>query len=89
MVTNAGIIIQQEQKKSLQDSLPQIDIVDTCSLYQFSVYPENGYDFVISTLPLENATKPVINIAHRSQRQRVACIEEFLFNQMGRKGGAN
>lgn len=86
MVSNAGIIIQQEQKKALQNSLPQIDIIDTCSLYQFSVYPENSYDFVISTLPLENAAKPVINIAHKNQRQRVTCIEEFLFNKMERGG---
>lgn len=85
MVSNAGIIIQQEQRSSLQNSLPQINIIDTCSLYQFSVYPENSYDFVISTIPLENAAKPVINIAHMNQRQRVACIEEFLFNRMDGK----
>ena len=85
MVSNAGVIIQQEQKRLLQNSLPQIDIIDTCSLYQFSVYPENNYDFVISTVPLENVTKPVINIAHKDQQQRVASIEEFLFNRMDSK----
>lgn len=89
MVSNAGVIIQQEQKRSLQNSLPQIDIIDTCSLYQFSVYPENNYDFVISTVPLENVTKPVINIAHKDQQQRVACIEEFLFNRMDSKEGSD
>ena len=89
MVSNAGVIIQQEQRRSLQNSLPQIEIIDTCSLYQFSVYPEKNYDFIISTIPLENATKPVINIAHKNQRQRVACIEEFLFTRMDGKGGSD
>lgn len=85
LVSTAGVIIQQNQRKHLQDSLPQIQIVDTCSPYQFSVYPDSNYDFIISMVSLKNATRPVANISHMTRAQRVQFIEEFLFERMDNK----
>lgn len=82
LVSTAGVIIQQNQRRHLQDSLPQIQIVDTCSPYQFSVYPDNNYDFIISMVPLKNTTRPVADISHMTKARRVQFIEEFLFEKM-------
>lgn len=86
LVSTAGVIIQQAQRRHLQDNLPQIEIVDTCSPYQFSVYPDGSYDFIISTVPLKNVEKPVANIAHMNKVKRVQFLEEFLFEKMGNTG---
>ena len=88
LVSNAGVIIQQSQRKLLQDSLPQIKIVDICSPYQFSVYPDSSYDFIISMAPLNGAAKPVADISHVAKAQRAQFIEEFLFEKLDNRGGA-
>ena len=82
LVSPAGVIIQQDQRKHLQDSIPQIEIIDTCSPYQFSVYPEASYDFIISMVPMKNAPKPVADVSRMTKLQRVQFIEEFLFDKM-------
>lgn len=82
LVTNSGIIIQQELRKFYQNVLHQVDIVDTCSSYQFSVYPDNSYDFIISSASIESTAKPMVCVAHMTRQQSVRYIEEFLFNQM-------
>lgn len=85
LVSPAGVIIQQDQRRHLQDSVPQIKIVDTCSPYQFSVYPEASYDFIISMVPIKNASKPVADVSRMTKGQRVQFIEEFLFDKMDGK----
>lgn len=85
LVSTAGVIIQQDQRRHLEDSLPQIKIVDTCSPYQFSVYPDNNYDFIISMVPLKNTTRPVANVSHMTKARRVQFIEEFLLEKMDGK----
>ena len=82
LVSPAGVIIQQDQRKHLQDSIPQMEIIDTCSPYQFSVYPEASYDFIISMVPMKNAPKPVADVSRMTKLQRVQFIEEFLFDKM-------
>ena len=86
LVSNAGVIIQQSQRKFLQECLPQIKIVDICSPYQFSVYPDSSYDFIISMTPLSGAVKPVADVSHMTKAQRVQMIEEFLFEKMDNRG---
>ena len=88
LVSSAGVIIQQSQRKFLQDCLPQIEIVDICSPYQFSVYPDSSYDFIISMTPLAGAAKPVADVSHMTKAQRVQFIEEFLFEKLDSRGGA-
>ncbi len=85
LVSPAGVIIQQDQRRHLQDSIPQIKIVDTCSPYQFSVYPEASYDFIISMVPIKNASKPVADVSRMTKGQQVQFIEEFLFDKMDGK----
>ena len=85
LVSPAGVIIQQDQRRHLQDSIPQIKIVDTCSPYPFSVYPEASYDFIISMVPIKNASKPVADVSRMTKGQRVQFIEEFLFDKMDGK----
>lgn len=85
LVTNTGIMIQREQREYLQEQLPQVKIIDTCTQYQFVVYPENAYDFIISTVSLENAQKPVASIAHMTRRQMVPYLEEFIFSKLDSK----
>ena len=85
-MSNAGVIIQQSQRKFLQECLPQIKIVDICSPYQFSVYPDSSYDFIISMTPLSGAVKPVADVSHMTKAQRVQMIEEFLFEKMDNRG---
>lgn len=94
LVTSAGVVRQQELREYLQTQLPQIKIVDICSPYQFSIYPEAAYDFIISAVPLENTKKAVANIAYLPERQMVSYLEEFLFTkvkgcaaQSGQPGG--
>lgn len=82
LVSNAGVIVQQKQRSWLQDGLPQIKIVDTCSTHQLPMYPGGSYDFIISMLPLEAGEKPIVSIAHMSREQSIGCIEEFLFTKM-------
>ena len=86
LVSTAGVIIQQNQRRHLQDCLPQIEIVDICSPYQFSVYPDSSYDFIISMVPLNNTEKPVVDVSHLTKTQRVQVIEEFLFEKLDNKG---
>lgn len=88
LVTNTGVIIQQELREYLQEQLPQIEIVDTCSHYQFSVYPDSACDFIISAVSLENAKKPVASIAHMTRKQIVQYLEEFIFTKMENKDDA-
>lgn len=85
LVTNTGVMIQQELREYLQEQLPQVKIIDTCSHYQFTVYPDNAYDFVISSGCLENVTKPVASIGHMTRRQMVQYLEEFIFTKMENK----
>ena len=59
--------------------------MDTCSPYQFSVYPEASYDFIISMVPIKNASKPVADVSRMTKGQRVQFIEEFLFDKMDGK----
>lgn len=87
-VTNAGVMIQQEQRAYLQEQLPQIIIVDTCSHYQLAIYPNNAYDFIISTVSLENASKPVASVAHMARKQMVEYLEEFIFTKLENKDDA-
>ncbi len=82
LISNAGILVQQEQRKWLQDCLPQIDIIDICTSYQFLVYPENTYDFIIATSNIEKAAKPVACIAHMDKAQSVRYVEEFIFTKL-------
>lgn len=85
LVSNAGVIIQQNQRRYLQERLPQIEIVDICSPYQFSVYPDSSYDFIISMAPLSSPAKPVADVSHMTKAQRVQFIEEFLFEKLDSK----
>lgn len=87
LVSNAGVIQQMDQRTSLQDSLPQIEIVDSCTPCQFSIYPSQAYDFIISTGTLNDAEKPVANISHMTRAQGVSYIEEFIFTKMNNKDG--
>ena len=84
-MSNAGVIIQQNQRRYLQERLPQIEIVDICSPYQFSVYPDSSYDFIISMAPLSSPAKPVADVSHMTKAQRVQFIEEFLFEKLDSK----
>nr|WP_326208801.1 hypothetical protein [uncultured Oscillibacter sp.] len=85
LVSNAGVIVQQNQRRHLQDCLPQIEIVDSCSPYQLSVYPDSSYDFIISMAPLSGAAKPMADVSHMTKSQRVQFIEEFLFEKLDNK----
>lgn len=87
-VTNTGVLIRQEQRAYLQEQLPQIIIVDTCSHYQLAVYPDNAYDFIISAVSLENASKPVASVAHMTRKQMVEYLEEFIFTKLENKDDA-
>lgn len=88
LVTNTGVMIQRELREYLQKQLPQIKIIDTCSNYQFSVYPDNACDFIISSVSLENTEKPVASIAHMTRIQMVQYLEEFIFTKMENKDDA-
>lgn len=86
LISNAGILVQQEQRKWLQDCLPQIEIMDICTTYQFLVYPENTYDFIIATSNMEKAAKPVACIAHMDKTQSIRYVEEFIFTKLENQG---
>lgn len=82
VVSNSGILSQLKLRKELQDNLPQLIIVDACSSQQLFLCQEDRYDFIITTVSLENVTKPIANIAHMTMEQSVQFIEEFVFTKL-------
>ena len=77
LVSGMGIIRLRKLCEYLGKKLPQIHIIDMCSPYQLPLYPENSYDFIITTVQLEKAEKPVADISHRTKAQMVGDLEEF------------
>lgn len=77
LVSGMGILPLLELRSYLQKKLPQINIVDACSVYQLSLYPENAYDFIITTVQIDKSDKPIADISHQTKAQMVKNLEEF------------
>lgn len=86
LVSNAGVLTLQKLRRELQENITQINIVDACSSNQFALCPVGKYDFIISTLPLENAARPVVNVAHLNREEQIQAIEEFIFSKLDNEG---
>ena len=79
LVCNNGISSGIALYRQITEASPDIEIVDICSSFQLTFKTENGYDFVITTVPLEGVNKPVADISHVSKNEYSAFLEEFMF----------
>lgn len=79
LVCNFDVISQFELLQYLEKRLLQIELIDVCASCQFYLYPTDSFEFIISTVTLENCEKPIADISHISKNKYVEFIEEFLF----------
>lgn len=82
LVCNNGIIAGFKLQKVLYESFVDIEIVDICSSLQLAYKAENEYDFIISTVALENCSKPVADLSHVSKSDYTKFLDEFMFSLM-------
>lgn len=80
LVCNNGVIEGVKLYEFLSEAISDIKIVDICSSFQVTYKAENEYDFIISTLSLENITKPIANLSNISKNEYIRFLDEFLFS---------
>lgn len=82
LVCNNGIIAGFKLQKALYESFLDIEIVDICSVIQLAYKAETEYDFIISTVPLDNITKPTADLSRVPKSDYTKFLDEFLFSLM-------
>lgn len=80
LVCNNGIAAGVALYKNISAVLPEIEVVDICSSFQYTYKSENEYDFIISTVPLEAVQKPVADLTHVTKNDYSKFLEEFVFS---------
>lgn len=80
LVYNNGIIEAVELYQFFSQAISDIEIVDICSSFQLTFKEDDEYDFIISTLVLENCTKPIADLSNVAKYDYIKFLEEFLFS---------
>ncbi len=80
LVCNSGVSDSIALCSRLSGLLPELEMVDVCSSFQLAYKAENEYDFIISTVPLEGAAKPVADLTHVAESNYCKFLEEFMFS---------
>jgi mannitol operon transcriptional antiterminator len=86
LVSNLGILIRMRLMDELEQELPQLEIVDSCSSQQFSDWQNQHYALVITTDLLERCDKQLVDLSQTPRGEYRQAIEsyiqrEFLFWQ--------
>lgn len=78
-VSNAGVAAGYALCKAALADMQGVEIVDVVSSkVQLSTILEPQYDLIISTVSVEDATKPVVNLAQVAQSEYKQFISEFI-----------
>jgi transcriptional antiterminator len=82
LVSNFGIVSLVELANHLRENLPQLRVVNLCSTNQLSMCKDTSYDFIISTIQLDDPPKPLADLSHVAKSDYVHYIEEFMFSKL-------
>lgn len=80
LVYNNGIIEGVKLYQFLCAVCPDIDIIDICSSFQLAFKQEDEYDFIISTLVLQDCEKPVADLSSVAKNDYSKVLEDFIFS---------
>lgn len=77
-VSNWGIIPRIELINEIENKLPNMEIVDSYSVQQLNDWKNHGFALIISTEPLENPPRPIIDLCSTRKGEYIKVIKESL-----------
>ncbi|MEM1486338.1 PRD domain-containing protein [Oscillospiraceae bacterium PP1C4] len=80
LVCNYSIISQMEILGLINTALPNLEIIDVCSTYQFQHQADISCDFIISTVALDAQKIPVADLSHVCKGEYIKYLEDFIFS---------
>jgi transcriptional antiterminator len=78
LVSEGGVISRMELCKFILDNVTQIEIIDVCTKFQIPLYDTDSYEFIITTVSLQQDKIPIIDISHIEKDQYKKYISTFL-----------
>ncbi|MCI6256382.1 MAG: PRD domain-containing protein [Clostridiales bacterium] len=78
LISNLGIVPRMELIRDIEQGLPKIKIIDSCSAQQLSDWPEQRFSLIISTEPLSNCSRPHIDLSSLPKKDYLAAIDSYL-----------
>ena len=78
LISNLGIVPRMELIRDIEQGLPKIKIIDSCSAQQLSDWPEQRFSLIISTEPLSNCSRPHIDLSSLPKKDYPAAIDSYL-----------
>jgi hypothetical protein len=78
LVSNLGIIPRMELLRSIEQGLPRVQFVDSCSPQQLSDWPNKRFSFVISTEPLPSISYPCVDLSAVPKKDYLTAIDAYI-----------
>jgi len=82
-VSDYGIFQRMELCKMIQNDFPQIEIVDACTKFQISLYARDSYEFIITTVSMQEETIRYVDLSHIIKSEYKIGISNFLADVYG------
>ncbi len=79
LLSSSGILAGIALKDFLTNEIETIEIIDLVTFaFQLDLIPSNTYDFVISSIPLDNVPKPHVCLTYQEKGEYKKHISDFL-----------
>jgi transcriptional antiterminator len=79
LVSNLGIIHRMDLIRDIEQALPKVKIIDSCSLQQLGDWPNSAYAFVISTEPLPaGMPRPGVDLSEVPKNGYMQAIDAYV-----------
>lgn len=78
LVSNWGVIPRIELINEIENNISNLEIIDTCSVYQLNDWISGGFALIIATEPLEEMPCPAIDLSLAKKSEYIRTIEEGL-----------